>query len=438
MKIHIGVVGPEDSVEQILKGGEPFSELELISFIYQKTEETEDIINENKEGVHHWFFSGPLPYYYALSKGVIKEEEGSYTPLHGSSMLGTLLEAFVKEGRILTRISIDTIQTKEVEKAKASFSLQDVMIYSYTHPYSEYVPSEEVLDFHKGLYKAGKVEAVITCVNSVFVALKEEGIPVYRVVPSELAVHRAYGLIKERAQSSVYRKSQLVMIGVEVIASVRSARDHQTSFKLKHQLLELKRVLLDFVEEVNGSIVEVGDGLFYIYTTLGEVELFIKEKPYSTVIEECYVNSQLPIRMGVGYGSTVLEAEEHVRISLEHARTEREAVVIITDENKEIKKILDEKREVSFVMRNKGGEWEKKFKDASISSSQVAKIVSLSHHYHQGELTSHNLARWLKGTERNARRILAELERIGLAKVIGEESVGRGRPRKIYELTLDR
>jgi DNA-binding PadR family transcriptional regulator len=45
---------------------------------------------------------------------------------------------------------------------------------------------------------------------------------------------------------------------------------------------------------------------------------------------------------------------------------------------------------------------------------------------------------WLKGTERNARRILSEMERLGLVKVSGEEQSGnRGRPKKIYELQLD-
>ncbi|WP_243300417.1 hypothetical protein [Bacillus litorisediminis] len=432
MKIRVGVVGPKDSVQKMLEAGKDFQEIDLIPFIYEKTEETETIINKNRDLIHHWFFSGQAPYYFALSKGIISEEEGSFTPLNGSSLLGTLLKAFMKEGKILNRLSLDTIQVEEIEKVKESFSLQDLTIY--TNPYHGYIPALKLIEFHKNLYEAGQVDAAITCLNSVYTALTEMGIPAFRVVPSELAVHRAYSFIKERAQTSVFRKAQLVILGVEVIFPSPSAADYPISFKRKHQVLELRRVLLDFVEEINGSIVEVGDGLFYIYSTRGELELFTKSKSIFSIIEECKINSQLSVRMGIGYGLTVLEAEEHVRISFEHARAEKGPVVVITNEDKEVRKLLDSEEQVMFQMRSKGAEWEQHFKDDEISSSLAAKIHSLSHHYEQTELTSHELARWLKSTERNARRILCELERIGLAQVTGEESFGRGRPRKIYEL----
>ena len=432
MKVRVGVVGPEDSVHKMLEAGKDFQELELIPFIYERTEETEAIIRQNRDQIHQWFFSGQAPYYYALSKGIITEEEGSFTPLNGSSLLGTLLKAFMKEGKILNRLSLDTIQDEEIDKVKDSFSIHDLTIY--TNPYQGYMPSADIIDFHKHLFETRQVDAAITCINSVYVALSEMEIPVFRVVPSELAVHRAYSFIKERAQSSAFRKAQLVMIGVEVIFPSPSAADYPISFKLKHQVLEFKRVLLDFVEEINGSIVEIGEGLYYIYSTRGEMDLFAKKRSIFSIIEECNVNSQLSIRIGIGYGLTVLEAEEHVRISLEHARAEKGPVVVITNEGKEVRKLTDSEEQVVFPLRSKGAEWEQLFKDAEISSSLAAKIQSLSHHYEQTELTSHELARWLKSTERNARRILGELERIGLARITGEESIGRGRPRKIYEL----
>lgn len=433
MKIRIGVVGPEDSVDQIMKAGGHFKELELVPYVYKQTEETEEIINHNKGWIAQWFFSGQAPYYYALSKGLITEEEGSFTPLNGSSLLGTLLQAFVKEGRILQHLSLDTLQMEEVEKVKDYFSLHDLSIQS--NSYSGYMPAEEMIDFHKKLFTAGEIDAAITCIKSVYTALMEMGIPAYRVVPSELAVQRALGFIKERAQSSWFRKSQLVILGVEVIHTTTSGGEHEFSFKVKHQELELKRVLLDFVEKINGSIVHLGDGLFYIYTTRGELELFTKIKSIQSIIDECYVNSRLSVRIGIGYGQTVLAAEEHVRIAFRHAREEKVPVVITINEDKEVSKYLDEKDPVAFQARNKGIEWEKIFKDASISSALAAKIASLAQHYEKLSLSSQDLARWLNSTERNARRILAEMERIGIAKVVGQESIGRGRPRKVYELT---
>ncbi|MBO8176074.1 MAG: hypothetical protein H0Z31_01305 [Bacillus sp. (in: Bacteria)] len=431
-KVRVGVVGPKDSVTQVLKAGEHFKELDLIPFIYERTEETEDIIVRNHDWVDQWFFSGQAPYYYALSKGVLTEDEGSYVPLHGSSLLSTLLEMFVKEGKIVHRVSLDTIQEDEIEKAKNAFSLHELTFYTIS--YSGYMPAEDIIQFHKNLYENNQIDVAITCISSVYHALKKLRIPVYRVIQSELAVQRSLGFIKERGQTSWYRKSQLVMIGIEIIYPSQASMGHPFSFKLKHQELELKRVLLDFVEEISGSIVQVGDGLHYIYTTRGELERFTKQRSIYSIVDEIFVNSKLPVRIGIGYGLTVLEAEEHVRMAIEQVRKQEDSGVVIINEDKKVIELLEDEQHISYIQRKQGSEWEKLFKDAGISSSLAAKIESLSHHYGQTAITSHDLARWLKSTERNARRILAEMERIGLAKVTGEESVGRGRPRKIYQL----
>jgi hypothetical protein len=425
-------VGPEDSVQQMMKVGEHFKELHLIPFVYERTEEAEEIITRNKERADQWLFSGQAPYYFALAKGIITQDEASYVPLNGSSLLGTLLEAFVKEGRILYKLSLDTIQEDEVEKARNSFSLSELTIY--TKPYFGYMPAEEIIQSHQKLYENGQIDAVVTCINAVYVALKEVGIPTYRVVQSELAVHRALGYIKEKGQTSWYRKSQLVIMGVEIIFPSTSADDFQFSFKQKHQELELKRVLLDVTEEINGSIVQIGDGLHFIYTTRGELDLFTKSKSLHSIMDEISVNSRFHVRIGLGYGLTVLEAEQNVRIAFEHARAYKEPVVLIINEDKEVIVKLKENEQISYQTRSHGEDWEGLFKDASISATLASKIESLANHYAQSTVTSQDLSRWLKSTERNARRILAEMERIGIAKVSGEESGQRGRPRKIYEI----
>jgi hypothetical protein len=432
LKIRVGVVGPEDSVGQIMRVGVHFNELHLIPYVYERTEEAEEIIGRNKQWVDQWLFSGQAPYYFALAKGIITQDEASYVPLNGSSLLGTLLEAFVQEGRILYKLSLDTIQEDEVEKARNSFSLSELTIY--TNSYFGYVPAEEIIRSHQKLYENGQIDVAVTCINAVYVALKEMGIPTYRVVQSELAVHRALGYIKEKGQTSWYRKSQLVIMGVEIIFPSTSSDEYQFSFKQKHQELELKRVLLDLAEEINGSIVQIGDGLHFIYTTRGEMDLFTKHKSLHSIMDEISVNSRLHIRIGLGYGLTVLEAEQNVRIALAHARTYIESVVVMINEDKEVIVKLDENEQVSYPTRSHGEDWELLFKDASISATLVSKIESLANHYGQSTITSNDLSRWLKSTDRNARRILAEMERIGIAKVSGEESGQRGRPRKIYEI----
>ncbi|WP_260508070.1 hypothetical protein [Cytobacillus firmus] len=158
-----------------------------------------------------------------------------------------------------------------------------------------------------------------------------------------------------------------------------------------------------------------------------------------SLIEEAKIHSKLKVRIGVGYGLTAYDAEQNVRLALQYDRDQKASPVVSVDETKQIKEHFSESGEeaVSYQQHIWGEEWEERFKGAKINPAIVSKIEYLSRHYQKKIVTAQEVSRWLKNTERNSRRIMAELERFGLAKVTGEEQPGqRGRPRKVYELKL--
>ncbi|MCA1061412.1 hypothetical protein LCL96_21070 [Rossellomorea aquimaris] len=431
----IGVIGPDDSIKRITHVATYFESIELVNFPYDQVDEIEHILESNRGLVDQWFFSGQSPFYYALEKGWISEKEGSYPPLHGSSFFGALLEAQLKEQRLLHKISIDTISKEEIETALAFHSFDQLHIASY--PYEGYRSAAELIDHHRTLYEKGEIETAITCIQSVQKSLTEMGIPCYRVVPTNLSIRMILQYLLERAQSRKYQKSQIAIVGIEVIYSTQTLDESHFSYKMKHQELDLKRNLLDIAQKINGSMVQLGDGLFFVYTTRGELDLHEKESIFSTLTQEVKVHTDLDIRVGLGFGVTVLEAEHHVRLAFQHARKHESSIVVSVNEDKTVTEILPSTTSITYSLNNLGDEWKKAFKDATVSSAIVSKILSLSRHYDKEEITSQDLSRWLKSTERNGRRILTEMERIGIVKISGEEqSGGRGRPRKLYRFQL--
>ncbi|WP_209121296.1 hypothetical protein [Alkalihalobacillus sp. BA299] len=439
MKVRIGVIGPDDSVKRIFYFVEKFSEyqdMDLVPFSYDKTEETERIILENQSRIDQWLFSGQAPYYFALEKGLINEEEASYPILHGSSLLGTFLEVLMHEGKEINQISLDTIQQTEIEFIQEAYSLNLLDIHAYS--YIGYEPAEEIIAFHQELYEQGKSQVAVTCIKAVYLRLKKLGIPCYRVTPSQLAIKRVLSFLKERGQSSRYRQSQIAILGIEVLHSSTSLDEQYFSYEMKQKELDLKHVLLEHAKNVKGSFVQIGDGLFFVYTTRGELDAHFNDHSRFSLIDNAYLHSKLPICIGVGYGLTAFDAEQNVRYALRYAREYNEPIIVSVNEEKEIKeysKSEENEHEISFSQRQWGEEWEQKFKEAKLSPTVVSKIEALTKRYKKNIVTANEVAQWLKRTERNARRILSELERLGLAKTVGEEQVGqRGRPRKIYEL----
>ncbi|MDN4608122.1 hypothetical protein [Sporosarcina highlanderae] len=426
MKIRLGVIGPSDSIEIVKKAVEEFDEITLLPFPYEEMEETREIILENRRFVDQWFFSGQAPYYYAVTNNLIREEEGSFAPLNSNSIYKTLLEAQLQEGKIFNRISLDTVQETEVEIKKSIKSME-----LYTFPYSGYLPIQEIIDFHLDLFREGKVDVAVTCVNTVYHTLKELGIPCYRVAPDIIAVRLIIQYLKQRGVSQWYRKAQIAILGVEIIQLDWA----NYSYKTKYQELELKKLLLNYSERINGSFIEIGDGRYFIYTTRGEVELQLNEDSLFKLIERSDLQSKLQIRIGLGYGATSLEAEQHARLATQYAREKKEPIIVIMDELKQITEYGVDERPLSYNNRLSTVKWNELLRNANISPATVNRIQSMALYYKKTEITSKELSVWMNSTERNARRILMELESVNLAKITGEEQSGqRGRPRKVYEL----
>ncbi len=428
MKIKVGIIGPQDSVKYILQVAESYKDIDFIPFSYEATEDTLTILKENDHMIDQWLFSGQAPYHFALANGVITESRGSYPSLQGSSFFGTLLGAVLNEGKIIRNFSIDTISDSVFQTADEDHFLHTLQFYSF--PYRGYMPSDELVAFHQTLYEEGKIDAALTCIRSVYLRLKNLGIPCYRVKPTQSAIKIQLDLLKERSLSGKYRMSQLAIFGAEVIQE-----EKYPSYKLKHQILDLSRLLLDFTEETKGSFVQMGDGLFVIYTTKGELDLSIDGKRIENLMKTIHIQTGVKIRVGLGYGMTVFEADQHLRYALQHAREHKSETFVMVNEEKEVTEFYHQESTIQFHTRKWGKEWEKKFKEASISPGMVSKIESLANHYRKTHITTNDLSIWLNSSERNGRRILGELEKLGLAIATGEEQSGhRGRPRKIYKL----
>lgn len=427
LKIRLGVIGPADSIEIIKEAVKEFDEIILLPFPYMEMEEIVEIILENKRYVDQWFFSGQAPYDYAVIKQLIQEEEGLFAPLNSNSLNKTLLEAQLQEQKVIRCASLDTIQPRDFPNLEFLSGLE-----FNTLSYKGYYPIQEIVDFHLTAFQEGQVEVAITCVKEVYTKLKSLGIPCYKVAPDSIAIRLIVQYLNQRGVSQLYRKAQIAILAIEI---VQSGWEGHYSYKMKHQELDLKKLLLNYAERINGSYVEIGDGRYFIYTTRGEAELQQSENSLLGLINESELHSKLRIRIGLGYGITSLEAEQNARLAIQYARGKEEKIIVLVDENKKITESKGQDHSISYDNRKVSDQWNELLALADVGPGTVDRILSLALHYRKSEVTSRELAAWMNSTERNARRILTELENVGLAKITGEEQSGqRGRPRKVYEL----
>ena len=430
MKTTIGVIAPHDSLQQIMYVAKEFETITFVPYSYEQLSEVNDILTQHRYEVDQWFFSGVLNYTYAIENELITENEGAYPPLHGSSFFGILLEAQLASNQVYRKVGIDTIESEEFEKILSYYQLGELSYYN--HPFKSGQSSDDLVHYHTQLFEEGKTEVVITSIKYVYQKLKDKGIPVFRVTPSYLSIKLIIQFLEERAQTNLYRNSQVAVIGFRINMDPDHLEELYYSFKTKYQELDVRRELYSIAEKTNGSVMQMGDGLFFIFTTRGELS-HESEADLFTLIQDIRLQTNLQAKVSIGFGETVLQAEQHVRIGFRHVKEYEEPVILVVDDDQSIS-LKQQKEQIDYQTTDVGQAWKEKLKDANLSPAVVSKIVSYVKHYGREQFSSQDLSRWLKSTERNGRRILSEMERVGIVEQAGETQSGdRGRPRKVFQ-----
>ncbi|WP_337017786.1 hypothetical protein [Oceanobacillus massiliensis] len=429
MKVRIGVIGPADSIEQIMSVSKEFDDIDIASFVYEQLEEVGDILKENSFKYDQWFFSGIMNYSYAMEKKLIPKERAIYPNMNGSTFFGTLLEAQLAGNTVYKNISLDTITNEEVEKILSYYKLDGITYQN--RPFQSYSDIEEQVAFHRELYNQGKSEIAVTFIRATYKALKKLGIPAYRVIPSYLSIEQSFTLLIQRALSNRYKNAQMAVIGCKV-GFTSSSEEDMYSFKAQHRELELRRSLLYLTEKVNGSLMQMGDGLFYIFTTRGEIDAQFDSDIFS-MIYAVKAQENIQLTTAIGFGETVSQAEQHVRKGFHNQDEAEMPSIIIIDEDQTVTTKTACNETISYQTMEMGEDWKTKIQDSGVSPGAISKIAAYARQYNRSEFTSNDISRWLQSTERNGRRIVTLLEKAGILEQCGEiQSGDRGRPRRVF------
>lgn len=430
MKIRIGAIGPRDSLNQIREVARVDSRIELVEFEYSHQDALEHILKENRYDVTQWIFSGQTPYYYVLDKGWITEEEGAFTPLYGIAFLGTVLKIFLERKEITTSISVDTIDGKIVQQVLQEYNLHALNLELFS--YDRYRTYEEIIDFHVQNFTDKKTEVAVTCLVTVYEALQKKGIPCFRIVPSQLAIQTIFNLLVSRATSQIFEKSKVVIVGFELQPG--AMRTVSNAYEVKRKRLSAELAMLKIAEKLNGTFVDAQEGRFYIYTTYGDFELLHLSQSITKLVHEVELETSIVLTVGVGSGHTVYEAMQNVELAFEKHQNKTDQKIFFVDQMKEISNFTSEK-DLYFTVEKLPIEWKKILKKHNYTPTIPAKIYHFIKLKEIHSFDSDLITNFLKNTDRNTRRILNELEQMGLLTV-AEEATGRpGRPRKIYSLT---
>lgn len=425
----VGIIGPRDSLELILEVGNEFDYLQLNAYPYDEIQEVSTIIQDNTK-IQFWLFSGQAPYWYAQEKGLVIEEHSLFIPLVGSGLMRTFIQMVYHNNFDLKRISFDTYLEQEINEIFNELDMTPD--YYNVLPYERYMNEEKIIAFHLSEYQEGKTDVAVTCIQAVYKKLLKEKIPVVRVLPTRNVVRQTIELLRQKSEAAQYLKSSIAILTLELIPQ-NINDDTFYSYKFKRKLLYSEEEILSYAEAVNGSMVRMGDMLYFIFTTRGALDIaFDSNHSLGDWLDVLYSKTHFKTYAGIGYGPNVFMAEKNARLALAYSKQKMENNIFLVDEEG---KVMGPLKDNSESYSTRSIDFGNVFEGLKIGPMQWSRVKAYVKQYSKDEVTANQLAEWLNVTDRNARKILNELVKGNLAEIIGEEQPGpKGRPRKVYRI----
>ncbi len=425
-------MGADDSLEIIQSVLPDFPEIECLPIVYWKEEDIVDLLLPHVDEVDMWLFSGKVP--YALAKATERVQVPmAYVPHIGASLYRTLLHLSHEIGIQVNEVSFDTFSSDELEHFLQEAGIADG--YSWLRHYEGAISATELADYHENLWREKKTKAAVTCLRTADLELKKRGVPSYRVLPTRAGVLSVLHMLLRTNEMLHFKDSQIAVQMMEIDPFRELAGGTFSTDEWQNAEIKTMEKLLRYTKYLQGSLKTAGPGRYVIFTTRGRLQEVTHD--YKTIpdLEGMFGIRADLVTCGIGIGKTAYEAEIHGGTALLHAKERGTGNWMVFFDDKSVVGPLGRDEQIAY--RYSSQQLQEVSRQTSLSVATLSKLDSILKKRGTAMINAHELAQHMQILPRSARRILIELESKGIAEVVGEESPNpRGRPRKVYKITL--
>lgn len=301
----------------------------------------------------------------------------------------------------------------------------DINLFQHTSLESTY---DTIMAQAMELWRANKIDRVITRFTNMARPLQEAGLPVEVLFPSRPTMLECFRQLQNEIQGQML-KDTLTVFGIVCCSSDVSEAD----------LDGLENVLHEFNGHTGMSLViRRIEGGFELATS-NQVLMDITQN-YTNCQLTHFLHSRLPqegICVGWGVDSDIAGAYQNSAVALRESQRNLEHHAFLVGMQKEQIGPLVSGRSIT-VEHIPGAEAEQLGHKLGISPRNLQKLLNISKKRGASYFSSSDLAYYLSITPRSANRILAKLEKVSCAQMMhNTQPISRGRPSKVYKVDFD-
>jgi hypothetical protein len=428
--IKIGVIGPQEMLDLMKKTIKGFPSFDPIMISYEKEEEAVNIAKRLVDDVEVLLFTGVIPY-----KLVMREMKFMipvhYVPLTGTCLYRALYRIAVKHG--IESLSVDTIPNEAIDKTIAELGEANIPIVHYVEHLEP--TRKQLFDFHRRVVEKGEAKAVLTALKSVSEELDRHQIINEWIVPTEhdmiVALERA--LLSTETRRS--KESQIVIGLINIDDFGRLAAQKASEHDVQRFKLDIQRIILGYVESLNGYLTSMGGDEYMFMTTRGIFERETGGYKSIPLAHEIDKSLGASLSIGIGFGLSANDAGTHARAALRYSKDAGGNMCFIVREDRGVIGPLQMSQPLQYELSLIDKKLLKEAGAAGISTTYLSKLIAYVARTGKTEYNANELSSILGVTVRSIHRFLNTLLDAKLIDVIGEQKGGsRGRPKQIYRL----
>lgn len=423
----IGVIGPKDSVAQVLHVAAAHDlGSQLISRVYEHAEEAIRLCRELTPLCHVILFTGRLPF-QLVEKSDPGGLETSFVPYSGAELFKAVARTAI-DSQDLSIASVDTIDPTTVFAcfhelglaAPASIALDDERDWDAT--------VNDFVEFHEAALRANPRSLALTCLSEVHSALVSMGHRAVRVEHSSTGIHEALraAVLKERLVQGLARQ-----LAVGIVKIIDDAA-RESTYERHAKRLRVEQSLLALTHRRGGRLTNADGDTFIVTTDRGGVEdALVRSAAGHTSLLEPQIEGVL-LLIGFGVGDSFAEAEANARQALRLAEGSRSATVIYPGGD-----VRTAGQGSDAFKQHETQALTRLSAQLDIGQLSVQRLLGALRRVDTTSFSPQQLAEAYGVQPRSIRRILGRIVDAGYGSEVGTRShVGAGRPQTLYRVDM--
>jgi predicted transcriptional regulator len=224
------------------------------------------------------------------------------------------------------------------------------------------------------------------------------------------------------------KDSQIAVISIKV---ANYPTQEEQAFRL-----QILQYLHKMARQLNARVSLDQHQPFFIYTNRGSMEAALKERNLQKVLElEGKINS--PLQIGIGYGYTMNDAENHAKEALyfTEKQSKEKTTIFLLDEDKKLVGPLFE-NEKQYALKNENQNIQFLADELKMTAKNLLRFFDFVRLHQFRSFSAQELADYLEVSRRSAERIIKRFLEQELLAITGEEQpYDQGRPRALYNIS---